>query len=95
MKAEEKDVKEILSSVNEVMSPIVEEIEGNGEVAVLKEENDYLDKIHNDTRRSDELDVKYQKKSTKTNGEAYENNYKKKIEMRCDEQLTRGSQRCR
>lgn len=97
MKADANELKDILSSVKDLMSPIVEEIEGEEEMRRLKEENDYLDELQDDTRRSDEIEEKHEKEIAKAKSEAdvYEANYKRKIEARCEEQLSRGAERCR
>ncbi|PBC33003.1 DC-STAMP domain-containing protein [Apis cerana cerana] len=97
MKADANEIKDTLSSIRDLMSPVVEEIEGEEEMIRLKEENDYLDELQGDTKRSKEMEEKHEKKveSAKSEGEVYEAKYKKKIEARCEEQLSRGAQRCR
>lgn len=97
MKTDAEEIKETLSSVRDLMSPIVEEVEGEEEMLRLKEENDYLDELLDDTKRSKEIDQKHEKELEKAKSEAdvYEAKYKKKIEARCDEQLSRGAERCR
>ncbi|XP_011153575.1 E3 ubiquitin-protein ligase DCST1 [Harpegnathos saltator] len=97
MKADASELKDILSSVRDLMSPIVEEIEGEEEMRRLKEENDYLDELQDDTKRSDEIEEKHEKEIAKAKSEAdvYEAKYKRKIEARCEEQLSRGAERCR
>lgn len=97
MKADASELKDTLSSVRDLMSPIVEEIEGEEEMKRLKEENDYLDELQDDTKRSDEIEEKHEKEIAKAKSEAdiYEAKYKKKIEARCEEQLSRGAERCR
>lgn len=97
MKADADEIKETLSSVRELMSPIVEEIEGEEEMLRLKEENDYLDELQGDTKRSKELEKKHEErlKEAKSEADVFEAKYKKKIEARCDEQLSRGAERCR
>lgn len=97
MKADANEIKDTLSSIRDLMSPVVEEIEGEEEMIRLKEENDYLDELQGDTKRSKEMEEKHEKKveRAKSEGEVYEAKYKKKIEARCEEQLSRGAQRCR
>ncbi|OAD55040.1 DC-STAMP domain-containing protein 1 [Eufriesea mexicana] len=97
MKADANEIKDTLSSVRDLMSPIVEEVEGEEEMIRLKEENDYLDELQGDTKRSKEIDEKHEKKieQAKSDADVYEAKYKKKIEARCEEQLSRGSGRCR
>lgn len=97
MKTDADELKDILSSVKDLMSPIVEEIEGEEEMKRLKEKNDYLDQLQDDTKRSDEMDEKFEKEIEEAQSEAeiFEAKYKRKIEARCEEQLSRGSERCR
>ncbi|XP_029676466.1 protein sneaky-like isoform X2 [Formica exsecta] len=97
MQADASELKDTLSSVRDLMGPIVEEIEGEEEMRRLKEENDYLDELQDDTKRSDEIEEKHEKEMAKAKSEAdvYEAKYKKKIETRCEEQLSRGAERCR
>ncbi|XP_051160811.1 protein sneaky [Leptopilina boulardi] len=97
MKTDAEEIKDTLSSVKELISPIVEEIEGEDEMQRLKEENDYLDELQNDTKRSDEIEQKRLKAKleAKSEGDIYEANYKAKIETRCEDQLSRGSENCR
>ncbi|KAG7203236.1 hypothetical protein KM043_010337 [Ampulex compressa] len=97
MKADAAELKDTLASVRDLMSPIVEEIEGEEEMRRLNEENDYLDELQGDSKRSEEIEEKHEKEVSKAKSEAdvYEANYKRKIEARCEEQLSRGSERCR
>lgn len=97
MKADADEVRDILASVKELTLPIIEEIEGEEEMRRLKEENDYLDDLQNDTRRSEEIEQKSLRKQSKakSEGDIYEIKYKAKLEARCEEQLSRGSERCR
>ncbi|XP_068987148.1 protein sneaky [Bombus flavifrons] len=97
MKADANEIKDTLSSVRDLMSPIVEEVEGEEEMLRLKEENDYLDELQGDTKRSKEIEEKHEKKieEAKSDAEIFEAKYKKKIEARCEEQLSRGAGRCR
>ncbi|XP_078050611.1 protein sneaky isoform X1 [Augochlora pura] len=97
MKSDGEEIKETLSSVRDLMSPIVEEIEGEEEMRRLNEENDYLDELQGDTKRSKEMEENYEKKieEAKSAADMYEAKYKQKIEARCEEQLSRGSDRCR
>lgn len=97
MKANTNDLKDTLASVNDFVSPIVEEIEGEEEMRQLKEENDYMDQTLGNSKRSDEAHKKAEqdKAKAKTEGEVYEAKYREKITARCDEQLSRGTARCR
>ncbi|XP_076235359.1 protein sneaky [Calliopsis andreniformis] len=97
MKEDADEVKETLASVRELISPIVEEVEGEEEMLRLKEENDYLDELQGDTKRSKEIEQKHEQEIEKAKSEAdvYEAKYKMKVETRCEEQLSRGAERCR
>ena len=97
MKADADELRDTLSSVKELTLPIVEEVEGEEEMRRLKEENDYLDDLQNDTKRSEEIEQKSlrEQSKAKSEGEVYEAKYKAKIEARCEKQLSRGSERCR
>ncbi|XP_054001811.1 protein sneaky isoform X2 [Hylaeus anthracinus] len=97
MKTDGEEIKDALSSVRDLMSPIVEEVEGEEEMLRLKEQNDYLDELQDDTKRSEEIEKKHEMKIEEAESEAdvYEAKYKKKIEARCEEQLSRGADRCR
>ncbi|KAK2574982.1 hypothetical protein KPH14_008745 [Odynerus spinipes] len=63
----------------------------------LKEENDYLDEIQGDSKRSEEIEDKGEREMAKAESEAdfYSAKYKMKVEARCEEQLSRGAGRCR
>ncbi|XP_043674123.1 protein sneaky-like [Vespula pensylvanica] len=97
MRSNAGELKDALSSVRDLMSPIVEEIEGEEEMMRLKEENDYLDEIQGDSKRSEEIEDKRKKemKDAKSEAEFYSVKYKMKVEARCEEQLSRGAGRCR
>jgi len=97
MKDDTNDMKDSVSSIRDMMSPIVEEIEGEEEMRRLKEENDYLDELQDDSKRSDEIEKKYEKDIAQaiSEADAYEAKYLKKVEGRCEDQLSRGGERCR
>ncbi|XP_043494765.1 protein sneaky-like [Polistes fuscatus] len=97
MRGNAGELKDALSSVRDLMSPIVEEIEGEEEMMRLKEENDYLDEIQGDSKRSEEIEEKRGKEmgDAKSEAEFYSAKYKMKVESRCEEQLSRGAGRCR
>ncbi|XP_012260976.2 protein sneaky-like [Athalia rosae] len=104
MKADANEIRETLASVRELSSPIIEEIEGEEEMNRLKEENDYFDAKLGDTRRSDEIEqreerrekeAKEKRDNSQNEADMYEARYREKIEERCEEQLTRGAERCR
>lgn len=107
MKADANEIKDTLASVRDLSSPIVGEIEGEDEVRRLREENDYFDEQLGDTKRSEEIEQRKIKKENEDKekkrspddpereAEMYEAKYREKIEERCEEQFTRGSERCR
>lgn len=47
-------------SIRDVSAPITKELEDESEMRKLKEQNDYLDDVLNDTHRSKELEGKYE-----------------------------------
>ncbi|XP_015586402.1 E3 ubiquitin-protein ligase DCST1 [Cephus cinctus] len=97
IRTDANEVKDTLSSVKDLSSPIVEEIEGEEEMRRINEENDYLDVLQDDTKRSEEIKDKEEKAKSeaKSEGDIYEAQYRAKIEARCEEQMSRGSERCR
>lgn len=58
-KLETDELKEMLGSVNNVVEPFAQEIEGVDDIKFIQEENDYMDEQLNDTKRSEELTNKY------------------------------------
>ncbi|XP_046493019.1 protein sneaky [Neodiprion pinetum] len=101
MKADTSEIRDTLASVRDLSSPIVEEIEGEEEMHRLREENDYFDEHLGDTKRSEEIaEEKKRKEKTKSEkskseADVYEARYREKMAQRCEEQFTRGSERCR
>lgn len=95
MKADVTEVKDTIRSIRDVSAPIAGELEGEEEMKKLKEENDYLDSVFNDTKRSKEIDEKYRTKGEETEAQKYEKQYLKKIEMRCEDELTKAGRHCR
>ncbi|KAK4875676.1 hypothetical protein RN001_012098 [Aquatica leii] len=95
LKTEVLEVKDTINSIRDVSAPIVSEVESEKEMKRLKEENDYIDKVNDDTKRSDEIDDKYKTKGEQVEAERYEKMYMKKIEMRCEDQFARAAANCR
>ncbi|KAL0269121.1 UNVERIFIED_CONTAM: hypothetical protein PYX00_006956 [Menopon gallinae] len=101
MKHETGEVADILETVQDVVEPIVEEVEGQDEVLKLREENDYVDNLQGDSPRSSEIEEKYKKQERtrrsngENKGEEYEKQYKKKLEYRCQDVISKGTERCR
>ena len=97
MKESAAEVKETLSSVKELVEPIAKEVEGEEELFELKAENDRIDELQDDSKRSQEISekAKKEKEQAENDGEYYEAKYREKITARCEEQLSRGSEKCR
>ncbi|XP_073996960.1 ubiquitin protein ligase sneaky isoform X2 [Rhodnius prolixus] len=95
LKADTSEVKETLNSIKGVVKPIKYEMEDDGEVNSLKEENDYLDTAMNDTKRSEAIEKKYDTKFNNKTFEAYEKKYFKKLEYRCDNVISAAGTNCR
>ena len=95
MKADVHEIKDTLRSIRDVSAPIAGEIEDESEMRKLKEENDYVDDKSGDTRVSEEISGKYKTRGEQVEAARYENNYLKKIELRCEDQFTRAAMRCR
>lgn len=95
MKADVTEVKDTLRSIRDVSAPIAGELEGEEEMKKLKEENDYLDAVLDDSKRSKETDAKYRSKGEEKEAEKYEKQYLKKIEMRCQDQFSKAARKCR
>ncbi|XP_012271973.1 E3 ubiquitin-protein ligase DCST1 [Orussus abietinus] len=97
VRTDANEIKDTLSSVRDLTSSIVEEIEGEEETRRLKEENDYVDDSMGDAKRSEEIEERKKKAvaGARTEGEIYEAKYREKVEARCEEQLDKGSEHCR
>ncbi|KAJ8978448.1 hypothetical protein NQ317_017651 [Molorchus minor] len=95
IKTEVNEVKDTVRSIKDVSAPITGELEDEKEMKKMKEENDYLDDKLGDTKRSDLIDDKYKTKGEQIEAERYEKQYLKKVEMRCEDQFTRASKKCR
>ena len=93
-----QEVKKTISSVNEVVEPIRQEIEEEQEIELLEEDNDRIDQLMDANKtRNEQLEEKMSKLEglPKNSSEYYEAKYRIKLEARCHEQLNRGSDRCR
>ncbi|KAJ8972541.1 hypothetical protein NQ314_000128 [Rhamnusium bicolor] len=95
MKTDVNEVKDTLRSIKDVSAPITGELEDETEMKKMKEENDYLDELMGDTKRSVLAGAKYETKGEVVEAERYEKQYLKKIELRCESQFTRASKKCR
>lgn len=95
MKTDVAEVKDTLRYVRDVSAPIAGELEDEGEMKKLKEENDYLDAAMGDTKRSKDIDAKYRSKGEEIEARQYEKKYLKKIELRCEDQFSKAGTKCR
>ncbi|GLV32713.1 sneaky [Carabus blaptoides fortunei] len=95
MKADSNEIKDTVRSIRDLTSPITGELEGEEEMLKIKEENDYLDDLQQDSKRSNEIDKKYDTHGETIEAERYKKQYLKKVEMRCEDQLTKAGKKCR
>nr|CAD7397462.1 unnamed protein product [Timema poppensis] len=83
LKGDTSSVKEAMNTVKDAIVPVAEEIEGEEEMRKIKEDNDYLDELHEDTKRSKELEEKYRAEVGESKESLVEKKYKKKLEEKC------------
>ncbi|XP_044755627.1 protein sneaky [Coccinella septempunctata] len=95
MKTEVNEVKDTLRTIKDLSAPITGEIEDEKEMKKLREENDYLDNLQGDTKRSAEIDDKYLTKGEQIEAARYEEKYLEKVELRCNKQFSTAALRCR
>nr|CAD7393592.1 unnamed protein product [Timema cristinae] len=95
LKGDTSSLKEAMNTVKDTIAPVAEEIEGEEEMRKIKEDNDYLDELHEDTKRSKELEEKYKAEVGESKESIVEKKYKKKLEEKCQGVLTRGGEKCR
>ncbi|XP_045462537.1 protein sneaky isoform X2 [Harmonia axyridis] len=95
MKTEVNEVKDTLRNVKDLSAPITGEIEGDKEMKKLKENNDYLDSLQGDTKRTADIDHKYLTKGEQIEAAKYEQKYLEKVELRCNQQFSTAALRCR
>lgn len=95
LKTEAHEIKDTIRTIRDVSAPIAGEIEDEKEMKKLKEQNDYLDVSAKETKRTKEIDEKYNTKGEQIEAERYEKNYMKKIEMRCENQFTKATLKCK
>ncbi|CAH0724267.1 unnamed protein product, partial [Brenthis ino] len=89
-KKEVRQIKETMRSIAEVISPVAYEIESTTSLQQMKAENHLTDALL-DIVRNDE-DTKMI--SNKTERKAYEIKYNKKMEIRCENQISHGVSIC-
>ncbi|KAK9887184.1 hypothetical protein WA026_020637 [Henosepilachna vigintioctopunctata] len=95
MKTEVNEVKDTLRSVKDLSAPITGEVENDKEMRKLKEENDYVDGLQGDTKRSLDIENKHLTKGEQIEAARYEEHYLEKVELRCNQQFSSAAMRCR
>lgn len=95
MKTDVSEIKDTVRSIRDVAAPITGEIEGEAEMKKLKEENDYIDELQGDSKRSKEIDNKYKTEGEIRESERFEKMYIKKVEERCQNQFSKAAEKCR
>ncbi|GBP35587.1 E3 ubiquitin-protein ligase DCST1 [Eumeta japonica] len=88
------EVEDAFRSIHDVVAPIEAELEGSGEAGQGKEVNDYIDQAFGDSHRSDGIEDKYKVEKEDEEKDIYEKQYLKKVEYRCEDQLSRGAAIC-
>lgn len=59
MKTDAEEIKDTIRSIRDIASPLAGEFENEEEMKKLKEENDYMDNMQEDSLHSKDLDAKY------------------------------------
>lgn len=97
IKKNTNELKDTVISVKDLISPIVNEMEGEKVMNKFNQQNDYLDTNQDMAIAINETSEKTNK--NKENSEPkdvyYEAKYRDKIEARCKNQLNQGIERCR
>ncbi|KAG8228538.1 hypothetical protein J437_LFUL008995 [Ladona fulva] len=94
MKKDVTELKETTKSVNNLVGVISSEIEDKQEAEDYLEYNDYLEESQGGIKRSVEVVEKNKNKEDDISAHVYEKIYTKKLNKRCDEILSRGTERC-
>ncbi|XP_008549305.1 protein sneaky [Microplitis demolitor] len=93
MEENKANMKVVSDSVKKLMLPFVEEIEGKEAMKKFSEENDYIDE---ETKKvKDKRRKKRHKLDSVKTAAYYETKYREKLKNKCEDQLTKGSDRCR
>ncbi|KAI5636121.1 DC-STAMP-like protein domain-containing protein [Phthorimaea operculella] len=87
-------VKDTLGSFRKVAAPIEDEVENLQEVNMSRLINDYVDGVFDSLRRSDQIEKKYAPKPSDKEETTYHKTYAKKLEYRCQEQISRAIKLC-
>ncbi|XP_071447945.1 protein sneaky [Hetaerina americana] len=94
MKADSSEMKNTMKSIKKVINPLSTEIEDENELKKEEEENDYIDALQGNSKRSEEIELKYKTNQSDPEGKKYEKIYMKKLETRCEEVISHGTGRC-
>ncbi|XP_059059041.1 protein sneaky-like [Achroia grisella] len=87
-------MKDAIRSVKNVIDPIETEIEGTNELSKSREQNDMVDDFFRYKRRSEHIDNKYLYMKNEQDSEIYLKDYLKKLEYRCENQISRAAAVC-
>ncbi|CAH2016171.1 unnamed protein product [Acanthoscelides obtectus] len=74
MKTGVDEIKDTVKSIKDVSAPVIGEIEDEKEVRKMKEENDYIDELVGDTKRSELMNQKYETVGEQAEAEKFEKN---------------------
>ncbi|XP_026740924.1 protein sneaky-like isoform X2 [Trichoplusia ni] len=89
LQSEMDQMKDALKSVRDITVPIEQELEDTEEVREKQKQSDYLDTLLALNCRSKDIETRYLKGSkTKERHHTIEQNYKRKLEYRCQYQIT-------
>ncbi|PSN40459.1 hypothetical protein C0J52_24392 [Blattella germanica] len=95
IKADANEVKDTIKSVKGMLIPIAEEIEGDEEMRKIREDNEYIDQVQNDSSREQEIKEKYKENTTEKEDSRFEKRYLRKMAERCEDILSRSVGKCR
>ncbi|XP_063227560.1 protein sneaky-like isoform X2 [Bacillus rossius redtenbacheri] len=95
LKGDASEVKAAANEVKDASLPITSEVEGEEEMQKIKEDNDYLDELHSDTKRSEEIAQRNQIAAADSREVRVEKKYRQKLEQKCEGILTKGAESCR
>nr|XP_018899691.1 PREDICTED: DC-STAMP domain-containing protein 1 [Bemisia tabaci] len=96
MRADTTGVKDTLSSIRDIMSPIKQELEGDEEVKEIIEDNDYINAgTEESIWRLEEIEKLYNESLAKSRGEAIETKYIRKLHARCEGMITQAVAKCK
>ncbi|KAJ8717106.1 hypothetical protein PYW08_005505 [Mythimna loreyi] len=94
LQTEMDQMKDALRSIRDIVAPIEREIEDTEEVDIKRQQSDNLDGLLKLGSRSKDIEVKYQKIPEKNKEDHFLKLYEKKLEYRCQHQLTEAAALC-